>query len=151
MKLKTLTLAAIIGAFMMTSCGGEEKAKEENTETTEHAAETPEKEVEEEVVVEEVVVEETAVVDTEAGNALFTGNGCVACHQADTKTVGPSLVDIAAAYADNEAGLTSFLKEESDAIVDPAQFAVMQGQLALTKVMSDEDLSALVGFIMSNK
>lgn len=91
------------------------------------------------------------VVSTEAGLALFGSMGCTACHNETQKTVGPSLVDIAKAYANNNAGLSSFLKGEGEAIVDPAMFSVMQGQLAATQGLSDADLTELVNYINSIK
>ena len=39
----------------------------------------------------------------DAGQALAQRNVCLACHQIDTKRVGPSFRDIAVRYAGNEA------------------------------------------------
>jgi len=85
------------------------------------------------------------------GKALFLNNGCVACHQVDKKTVGPAIKEIAAAYADKKDDLVKFLKGEGKAIVDPAQFAVMQPNLAATKKMSDAERAGLADYILSNK
>lgn len=85
------------------------------------------------------------------GKALFQQKGCTACHQAAADTVGPSLKKIAAAYAGKEANLIKFLKGEGKAIVDPAKEAVMKPQINTTKAMKDDELKALVGFILSNK
>ncbi|KAB2858786.1 MAG: c-type cytochrome, partial [Flavobacteriales bacterium] len=84
------------------------------------------------------------------GAEFFQTSGCVACHQLDAKTVGPSIKEIATAYAD-AAALTAFLKGESKAIVDPAQEAVMAPQVEITKKMSAEDLQVIVDYIMANK
>ncbi len=78
-------------------------------------------------------------------------NGCIACHQVDKKTVGPSLKTIAASYVDKKDDMVKFLKGEGKAIVDPAQFAVMQPNLNTTKNMNDADLSALVDYMLSVK
>jgi len=80
---------------------------------------------------------------------LFENNGCVACHKVDQKSIGPSLKDIAAAYKGKEDQMFKFLKGQAEAIVDPAQFAVMQTNLEITKKMSDEDVKAIVDYIMS--
>lgn len=144
MKKRTLgviAFAAIFTISTLTSCGGGES----------HEA-APEAEAVVEAVVEEVieeVVEETAVVDTEAGKEKFTASGCVACHQVDVKTVGPSLKDIATAYADNKDGLAGFLNGEGEAIVDPAQAAVMAPQTEVTKAMEEGDRNSIVDYIMS--
>ena len=44
----------------------------------------------------------------------------------------------------------TFLKGESDAIVDPSQFAIMQANLELTKTFSDKELQGLEAYIHSN-
>jgi len=152
MKKRTLSILAFSAMFAfatLTSCGGEAEKHEEET-THEEVAEETHEEVAEEVV-EETVAEETAGGNAEAGSELFTSNGCVACHQVDTKTVGPALKDIAAGYTDNDAGLTAFLKGEGEAIIDPAMAAVMTPQIETTKNMSDDDRNSIVAYIMTAK
>ena len=85
------------------------------------------------------------------GKSLFLNNGCVACHQIDKKTVGPAVKAIAAAYAGKKDDLVKFLKGEGKAVVDPANFAVMQPNLATTKKMSDAERAALADYILNNK
>ena len=46
--------------------------------------------------------------------------------------------------------MVTFLKGESEAIVDPSQFAVMQANLTLTKTFSDKELQGLEAYIHSN-
>lgn len=140
-----LTLAVV-------SCGSETTEKvEEAAETTTKHVEVAEDFVEETkaVVIEEVAPEVTEEVAI-SGSDLFMDNGCVACHQMDAKTVGPSIKEIGAAYAGNAEGLTSFMKGESDAIVDVAMAAVMAPQVETTKAMSDEERAALVDYFMNN-
>jgi cytochrome c len=85
------------------------------------------------------------------GAAIFEGKGnCVACHQVDKKVIGPSLQDIAKIYKDKNGNIVNFLKGESDAIVDPEQFPVMQANLAITKTFSDEELKGIEAYINSN-
>ena len=46
--------------------------------------------------------------------------------------------------------MVNFLKGESEAIVDPSQFAVMQANLEITKTFTDEELKAVEAYINSN-
>lgn len=85
------------------------------------------------------------------GKTLFMENGCVACHNADKKTVGPAVKTIGAAYAAKKEDLKKFLKGEGKAIVDPAQFAVMQPNLNTTKKMNDDQLGALADYFINMK
>lgn len=123
----TLTLSAII-----TSCGSSSSNTEETTT--------------EETTTEEIVEEATTTI---SGSDLFTSSGCVACHQPETKTVGPGINEIAAAYAGNKDGLVKFLNGEGEAIVDPAQAAVMQPQTEVTKKMTAEERNALADHLLS--
>ena len=140
-------------SLALVSCGAEEakdKAEDASEPTTKHV-EVAEDYVEETKPAEvaPVVIEEVAAVEI-SGSDLFMNNGCVACHQMDAKTVGPSIKEIGAAYADNADGLTSFLKGESDAIVDVAMAAVMAPQVETTKAMSDDERAAIVDYFMNN-
>jgi cytochrome c len=127
--------------FFLASCGGNETKTEDTNAVVE---ETP--------VVEEITNDgSTAQYDAEAGKNLYNSSGCVACHQLDVKTVGPSVKEVAAAYADNRDGLIAFLKGEADPIIDPAQEAVMSPQLEITKKLPAADLQNMVEYILSNK
>lgn len=85
------------------------------------------------------------------GAAIFEGKGnCVACHQVDQKVIGPSIKEIAKIYKDKNGNMVSFLKGESDAIVDPEQFGIMQANLEITKTFTDEELKAVEAYIYSN-
>jgi cytochrome c len=129
-KMSVVAMAMMFSAGMLSSCGSSEEQKEVKE------------------VVTEAVVEEVAAPSP--GEELYKKSGCTACHKVEGKLVGPSMKDIAAAYAD-EASLTAFLKGEAKAIVDPAQEAVMAPQLEVTKNMSAEDLKLIVDHIMSHK
>jgi cytochrome c len=53
------------------------------------------------------------------GKIIFEGKGnCIACHNVDSKLIGPSLQDIAKIYKEKRKYII-FLKGESEAIVDP--------------------------------
>lgn len=84
------------------------------------------------------------------GKAIFEGKGaCVACHKPNVKIIGPSLADISKIYKEKNASIVSFLKEESEPIVDPNQYEVMKTNFAITKTMSEEELKALEEYILS--
>ncbi len=101
------------------------------------------------------VAKENIQIATEAkfgsGEKIFKDNGCLVCHQLNTKLVGPSLKDISTAYTGNKEDLFSFLRGNGEPVVDPAQKALMQPQIAITKKMSDAELSAVVEYILSVK
>jgi len=140
MKKKTFLAitASVVFAATIISCGSD-SAKE----TESHAGEV----VAEEVAVEEVVVED-AVVSVD-GADLFASSGCVACHQADVKTVGPAITGIKEAYSGNADGLASFLNGEGEAIVDVAMAAVMAPQVETTKAMSVDERAAIVEYLLN--
>jgi cytochrome c len=85
------------------------------------------------------------------GKEIFEGKGnCIACHQVDQKVIGPSIKEIAKIYKEKNGNMVHFLKGESDAIVDPVQFPVMQANLAITKTFTDDELKAVEAYIYSN-
>jgi len=167
-KLGLLMLAVLM--IGLSSCGGDnaEKAKEgagQVVEATKDAAKDAGEAVKDAA---ENAVEATKDAAENAGEAvkdagkavkdavvgvdgkkLFMENGCVACHQMDKKTVGPAVKKIGAAYAGKKDALIKFLKGEGKAIVDPAQFAVMQPNLAVTKKMNADELSALADYYLN--
>jgi cytochrome c len=52
--------------------------------------------------------EETPI---ELGEKLFNGAGmCYSCHKPEQKIIGPSIVEIAKIYKDNNANIVDFLK-----------------------------------------
>ena len=85
------------------------------------------------------------------GEKLFADNGCIVCHHLDSKLVGPALKDVASAYTNNKGELIAFLKGKGKAIVDPAQAALMQPQIAITSSLSANDLNTLADYILSIK
>lgn len=102
---------------------------------------------EEKVTIQQPV---TVTVEKISGKDLFENKGnCVACHQPDKKVIGPSLEEISKIYKDKNASIISFLKAESDPIVDPSQYEVMKTNFAITKAMSDEELTAIEEYIHS--
>ena len=158
MKNYLIALLAIIG-LGLASCGGgnnKEGASENNeAQAIEQKAEEVQQQAEQQAeatpAAEENKAEgEQAAASGKDGKTLFLESGCVACHKETEKSVGPSLKEIAAKYGD-AAKMTAFLKGNAEAIVDPAQFSVMQPNLEITKKMNDADLKALVDYLMSIK
>lgn len=95
--------------------------------------------------------EDKELTAEELGKVIFEGKGnCVSCHQIDQKVIGPSIKEIAKIYQEKDGNMVAFLKGESDPIVDPSQFAVMQANLTLTKTFSDKELQGLEAYINSN-
>jgi cytochrome c len=85
------------------------------------------------------------------GESIFNEKGnCASCHKVDTKTIGPSVMEIAKIYKNKNSDMVRFLKGESDAIVDPSQFEVMKANFAITKTMSDEELKGLEAYFYSH-
>jgi cytochrome c len=108
------------------------------------------KEVESEGTVSEGMPAETQTPE-QLGETIFQGKGnCVSCHQVETKSIGPSIQEIAKIYKDKNANLITFLKGEGEPIVDPSQFEVMKANFVITKAMSDEELEGLEAYIYSN-
>lgn len=86
----------------------------------------------------------------DVGKTIFEGKGtCTACHNPETKIIGPSMAEISKIYKEQNASIVSFLKEEGKPIVDPSQYGVMKTNFAITKTMSDYELKALEAYIMS--
>jgi len=172
-KLGLLLLAVMM--ISLSSCGdAADKAKEGAKDATEKAAEAVKEGAEatkeaakEATEATKEAVKEGAEKATEAvkegaekvadavkgadGKALFTSNGCTACHNMTAKTVGPAVVTIGKSYTGKKADLVKFLNGEGKSIVDPAQFGIMQGQLVNTKKMTDEERAALADFILAAK
>lgn len=121
--MKKIALVFIV-SIVLFSC----KAKEEKVETS---------------------TDETAVNEKISGQELFEDGNCFACHKPDQKIVGPSLEEIAKIYKTKNGSIVSFLKEQSDPIVDPSQYETMKANFAITKTMSDAELKALEDYIYS--
>jgi cytochrome c len=144
MKRKILIASAFAAFFVVgASCNSSSKDQQKSNQTVQAS----------------VTGTETAVTadagapaaSIEAGKKLFNTKGCMACHQLDTRLIGPSLKEIAKAYNGDKKGLTAYLKGNAESKVDPAQKALMEPQLAITKAMEAKDLEAVVDYILSAK
>ncbi|RTY95978.1 c-type cytochrome [Flavobacterium sp. GT3R68] len=93
----------------------------------------------------------SATAPEQLGKEIFEGKGnCSACHQPNTKVIGPSISDIAKKYKEQNGNLIAFLKEESAPIVDPSQYEVMRTNFAITKTFSEEELKAVEAYFYSH-
>ncbi|MGK4566639.1 c-type cytochrome [Flavobacterium sp. 3HN19-14] len=94
---------------------------------------------------------ETAQTPEQLGQEIFDGKGnCYSCHQTNKKIIGQGIQEIAKMYKGKNGQIVSFLKEESYPIVDPAMYATMKTNFAVTKNFTDEELKALEAYILSN-
>lgn len=133
--LKFLAVATV--AISMASCGDK---KEEKTDVT--------PKVEEKVVVNEADAAATALADL--GAEIFYGKGtCATCHKENEKSVGPAISQIASIYKEKGKSIAAFINEESEAIVDPAQYEVMKANFTITKAMTQEERNALEAYMMN--
>lgn len=95
-------------------------------------------------------VQLTEAEKLDLGKELFNGKGnCNSCHTADKKVIGPSIQEIMQMYNKEGADIISFLKGNSEPIVDPSQFILMQANIEITKKMTDTELEALVLYMNS--
>ncbi|MBP9792695.1 MAG: c-type cytochrome [Flavobacterium sp.] len=98
----------------------------------------------------EEVTQTAAQKPEELGKEIFEGKGvCYTCHKPETKTVGPSIQEIAKIYKEKGGNIVEFLQEKSDPIVDPSQYATMKTNFAVTKNLPEEELKALEAYILS--
>lgn len=131
--------------FFASACGSSSKEKQNRTQVAAAGSSDPAPAAKSETV------SATPVAANGRGEKLFEDNGCMVCHQLNTKVVGPPLTEIAKAYKDNKKGLDEFLKGNAKSIIDPAQHAIMEPQIKITKEMSEEDRMAIVDYLLSVK
>ncbi|WP_456400599.1 c-type cytochrome [Persephonella sp.] len=86
------------------------------------------------------------------GKELFNNktNRCAICHKETKDAIGPSLKTIAEYYKNNPDQLKAFLKGEADPIIWPDRFNMMKPQMGKLKAMSDEEINALVEYILKH-
>jgi len=140
--MKKILLIFGVLAFTFTSCG--DKKKEEVKKEAEPI------EVEETVKAVEETTSDAKNEQVALGEKLFTEKTCVACHQLDTKLIGPSIKDIVKIYDEKGANMVQFLKGNTEAIVDtdPGQVAIMKANLdGFVKDLTPEELQALTGYM----
>jgi cytochrome c len=98
----------------------------------------------------EIINETAAQNPIDLGKEIFEGKGvCYTCHKEETKTVGPSIKEIAEIYKEKGGSMVEFLQEKSEPIVDPSQYATMKTNFAITKNLPKEELKALEAYMLS--
>lgn len=95
---------------------------------------------------EEKPAEKPAVDATKAREAL-TKNACTACHNEETKVVGPAYKDVAAKYKDDPEAA----KKLFDKIRAGGQGTWGEIPMPPQTTISDDDLKLVVDFILSIK
>ncbi|MGH2666598.1 c-type cytochrome [Flavobacterium sp.] len=94
---------------------------------------------------------ETIQTPQQLGQEIFDGKGvCYTCHKPETKTIGPSLKDIAKIYKAKGGNIVEFLQGDAEPLVDPSQFEVMKTNFAITKNLPLEEQKALEAYILSH-
>jgi cytochrome c len=86
-----------------------------------------------------------ANANAEDASALATQRGCMACHQLETKVVGPAYKEVAAKYKDQEGALDSLVakvKAGGSGVWGPVP-------MPPNAHVSDEDIKTIVAWVLS--
>lgn len=89
-----------------------------------------------------------AATQASANEALAQKSGCLACHNADKKVIGPAFKDVAAKYKGNgeaEAKLVYKVKAGGSGVWGPVPMP------ANSPRVSDADIKTLVKWVLSQK
>ncbi|WP_457639102.1 c-type cytochrome [Persephonella sp.] len=84
------------------------------------------------------------------GKEVFEKNTCAICHKESKDSVGPSLKTIAEYYKNNPEQLKQFFKGQAEPIIWPDRFDMMKPQMGKLKALSEEEMDALVNFILKH-
>lgn len=87
------------------------------------------------------------------GEALFKANRCTLCHHPEENKMeqglGPSLMQIVAVYRGEPGAMRAFLRGKAEPRLYPEHYVIMKGQLSRIVGLSDDDLNAIVQFILN--
>ena len=86
----------------------------------------------------------------EDGQTTFNTLHCGICHKPDTGASMPSLKEISAAYKGKEDQLSSYLKGDSEPLVNPQKKGTMTVFIEKTKKLDDGQRKDLADFILSH-
>ena len=81
---------------------------------------------------------------------VFETLRCGICHKADTGKSFPSLKEIAMAYNGDQEKMISYLKGESDPIVNQEKSKTMERYIVKTKALSEDEQKSLAEFILKH-
>jgi len=82
---------------------------------------------------------------------VFETLRCGICHKADTGKSFPSLKEIAKAYNGDKEKMISYLKGESDPIVNQEKSKTMERYIVKAKALSEDEQKSLAEFILNHK
>lgn len=129
MKKSFLFVSLLVSSLFIASCGGDNKDQKAQEKAPERVVQTQKQKL-------------------DLGKDIFQGKGnCASCHLADKAVIGPSIKDILKVYDEHNADIVAFLKGQTEPIVDPSKYVLMQPNLEITKKMSDNELQALLAYM----
>ncbi len=82
---------------------------------------------------------------TPTGEELMKSNNCLICHKVDTKSIGPSLQDIAAKYTEDDDAVATLTKSIQEGSKGKYGEVAMPAQ----KQVSDDDLKTISEWILT--
>lgn len=85
------------------------------------------------------------------GKTLFEESKCTMCHHAEGKGAGPSVDDIAKAYAGKKAQLEDYLAGKAEPQMEPGKAHMMKRYLEKLAGMSAEERAAIAGYVLGEK
>lgn len=135
MTLFIKTSLIILAVTSLVACGGKEDKNQPDAVYESERGESAEMSMSEKI---------------KLGEKIFTGKGnCTTCHLGDKKLIGPSIQNIVKGYDANDADLDAFLRGKADAIIEPAQFPMMEANLNITKKLSPIEMESLIAYMRS--
>ena len=88
-------------------------------------------------------------IKAENGEAVFESMRCGICHKIKEGKSNPPLTEISKAYNGDRIKLASYLRGEIEPIVNKERAGVMKSSIEKTKNLSQEDIKALVDYILN--
>jgi len=83
------------------------------------------------------------------GEDIFKSKGCSGCHSPGFDSFAPSLKTISKSYYKNKEALKAFLKGQKPGLIK-GEPKTMKGFINITKRLSDQDLEALINYLLSH-
>jgi len=82
------------------------------------------------------------------GEEIFKSKGCSGCHSPSFDSFAPSLKTISKSYYNNKEALKAFFKGQKPGLIK-GEPKTMKGFINITKRLSDQDLDALINYLLS--
>lgn len=83
------------------------------------------------------------------GEEIFKSKGCSGCHSPSFDSFAPSLKTISKSYYNNKEALKAYLKGQKPGLIK-GEPKTMKGFVNITKRLSDQDLEALINYLLSH-